>query len=181
MLKDLVIGSNIWFARLGSTVASATVVSTALPVWSSSKADWTKLGSVTHWEPKTNITWVDLRAAPSTKGKYQLRKRLPLNSRLIHNFALQEFEKLEFELLLNAATIDASTGVYVPNSRGGTLEGWLHLDCYQQDDVKILDEDSWVQLSMDSYQFAEKLEPHALVAEVLLNSLNHGTLSGMTS
>ena len=180
MLKDIILGSNIWFAREGATVGGSAVVSTALPVFSSTKADWLKLGCVEHWDPKPQMTWVDRRAAPEGKGKYQTRTRIPLSSRLTHAFGLQQFEKLEFELLLNAASIHATTGVYVPNSRGVPLVGWLHLENYDQGDVKIIDEDTWCALTMDSYQFAEKLDPHTLMAEVLSNSLNHGTLTGMS-
>lgn len=178
-LKDIILGSNIWFAREGSTVGGIVVSPSALPVFSSTKADWLKLGSVEHWDPKSTRTWVDRRAAPAGKGKYQTRTRIPLSSKLSHAFALQEFSALEFELLLNAASIHSTTGAYVPNSAGAPLVGWLHLENYDQNDVKILDDDSWVQLGMESYQFGEKLDPHTLMAEVLYNSLNAGHLTGL--
>jgi len=179
-LKDIILGSNIWFAREGTTVGGVVVSASALPVFSSTKADWQKLGSVEHWDPKTANTYVDRRAAPAGTGKYQTRARLLLSSKLSHAFSLQEFSALEFELLLNAASIAPSTGAYTPNSRGSALVGWLHLENYDQNNVKILDDDSWVQLDVQSYSFGEKLDPHTLMAEVLYNSLNAGHLTGMS-
>lgn len=176
-MKDLIIGSNIWFARLGSTVDSNPVVSTALPVFASTKADWMKLGSVEQWEPQREENVIRRRAAPEGKGKYQTRKIFQLGTTLMHAFGLQEFRRMEFEMLLNAASINASTGVYVPNSKGSRIEGWLHLENYDQDDNKILEEDSWVSLSIQPFQFGENLNPHTLMAEVLVNSLNLGTFS----
>lgn len=179
-MKDLILGSNIWFARLGSTVGGSPVVATALPVFSSTKADWAKLGSVEQWEPRREQNLVKRRAAPEGKGKYQTRKIFQLGSTLTHAFGLQEFKRLEFEILLNAESIHASTGAYVPNSRGTQMEGWLHLENYDQGDVKIIEEDSWVSLSIESFQFGENLNPHTLMAEVLINSLNAGNLTNLT-
>ncbi len=179
-MKDLIIGSNIWFARLGSTVGGSPVVSTTLPVFTSTKADWQKLGSVEQWEPRREQNIVKRRAAPEGKGKYQVRKVFQLGSTLMHAFGLQEFRRTEFEILLNAASVNSSTGVYVPNSRGEQIEGWLHMENYDQTDTVILVEDCWVSLSMDSFQFGENLNPHTLMAEVLVNSLNLGTLSNLT-
>ena len=178
-LKDIILGSNIWFAREGTTVGGVVVSASALPVFSSTKADWLKLGSVEHWDPKPTNTYVDRRAAPAGHGKYQTRARILLSSKLAHAFAIQEFCALEFELLLNAASVAPTTGAYTPNSRGAALVGWLHLENYDQNDVKTLDDDSWVQLGMESYQFGEKLDPHTLMAEVLYNSLNAGHLTGL--
>jgi len=167
-MKDLILGANVWFARLGSTVNSAAVVPTVLPVFSTTKADWTKLGSVEQWE------------APAGFGKYQTRKIFQLGSTLTHAFGLQEFRRLEFELLLNAASVHVSTGAYVPNSRGTQMEGWMHVENYDQEDVKILEEDAWVSLSIDSFQFGENLNPHTVMAEVLFNSLNAGVITNLT-
>lgn len=179
-MKDLILGANIWFARLNSTVNAVTVSPAALPVFASTKADWTKLGSVEQWEPQREQNLIKRRAAPEGKGKYQTRKIFQLGSTLMHAFGLQEFRKLEFEMLLNAAEIDASTGVYVPNSRGSQIEGWLHLENYDQHDVKIIEEDSWVSLSIQQFQFGENLNPHTLMAEVLVNSLNAGKVLNIT-
>jgi hypothetical protein len=179
-MKDLILGANVWFARLGSTVNSAAVVPTVLPVFSTTKADWTKLGSVEQWEPRREQNLVKRRAAPAGFGKYQTRKIFQLGSTLTHAFGLQEFRRLEFELLLNAASVHVSTGAYVPNSRGTQMEGWMHVENYDQEDVKILEEDAWVSLSIDSFQFGENLNPHTVMAEVLFNSLNAGVITNLT-
>ena len=179
-MKDLILGANVWFARLGSTVGGSAVVAGTLPVFSSTKADWTKLGSVEQWEPRREQTIVRRRAAPEGKGKYQVRKVFQLGSGLTHALGLQEFRRLEFEILLNAASIHASTGAYVPNSRGSQMESWLHLENYDQDDNLIVSEDAWVSLSIEAFTFGETLNPHTLMAEVLSNSLNAGALSNLT-
>jgi hypothetical protein len=179
-MKDLILGANIWFARVGSSVNSTTVSAASLPVFSSTKADWLKLGSVEQWEPQREQNIVKRRAAPEGKGKFQTRKIFQLGSTLMHAFGLQEFRLLEFEMLLNAASINSSTGAYVPNSRGSQIEGWLHLENYDQDDNKIIEEDSWVSLSVQPFQFGENLNPHTLMAEVLNNSLNAGKVLNLT-
>lgn len=178
-MKDLILGSNIWFAREGSTVDAVVVTSAALPVFATTKADWTKLGSVEQWEPKREQTVVKRRAAPEGFGKYQVRKVFQLSSALTHAFGLQEFTKTEFEILLNAASVDPGTGAYVPNSRGQQIEGWLHLESYDHEDNIIVSEDAWVSLSVESFQFGENLNPHTLMAEVLVNSLNAGFITNL--
>lgn len=179
-MKDLILGANVWFIPNGTMISGDPVTSAALPVFSSTKASWFKLGSVEQWEPRREQNIVKRRAAPVGKGKYQTRKIFQLGSTLTHALGLQEFSRLEFELLLNT-TINPSNGEYVPNSRGSQPEGWLHLENYDQDDLKILEEDAWVSLSVDSFQFGEALNPHTLMAEVLVNSLNKGILTNLTN
>lgn len=186
-LRDLIIGSNIWFIRDGTVIAGedpdpGTIVSPDVqPAFATTKEHWLKLGSVENWEPRTTTEWVSRRAAPEGKGKYQTRIRLPLSSSLTHAFGLQEFSELDFELLLNAATIDSSTGEYVPNSRGEALVGWIHIEGFNQGDLEIINETSWVQLSKEAFQFGENLNPHTLMAEVLYNELNEGKISNLSA
>jgi len=178
-MKDLLLGTHIYFARKGSTVDGDTVSASARPDFVGNEADIPKLGSVVQWEPKRDKTQVKLRSPKLNGGGYELRKTFNLSNELTHAFSLQEFSKIEFEILLNAAAIAPTTGAYVPNSRTEEIEGWLYLIANDQDQLKIVDEGSWVSLSMDSYQFKEGLDPHALMASVLGNSLNAGTLTNL--
>jgi|APGre2960657404_1045060.scaffolds.fasta_scaffold00544_5 hypothetical protein len=177
-MKDIIIGSHAWFAREGSTVGASPVVSTALPVFASTEADWTQLGSIEQWEPQIEQTKVTRRAPVTGGGKYEDRKEFILDSKLVHAFAIQQFGELEFELLSNADGVTA--GAYVPNSRSEAIEGWLHREAYEQDGDLIDTSDTWVSLTMDSFQFAENLNPHTLMARVLGNVLNEGTLSNLS-
>lgn len=176
-MKDLIIGSHAWFARVGSTVNASPVVSTALPDFAATKADWTQLGSIEQWEPRLEQTKVTRRAPVAGGGKYEDRKEFILDSRLVHAFGIQQFGELEFELLSNADGV--TTGAYVPNSRSEGIEGWLHRDSYDQAGNLIDTSDTWVSLTMDSFQFGENLNPHTLMARVLGNVLNEGTLSNL--
>ncbi|MEM1083221.1 MAG: hypothetical protein AAGI48_03795 [Verrucomicrobiota bacterium] len=178
-LKDLIVGSHIWFAREGSTVDSTAVVSTALPVFATTKADWLQLGCVEQFEPNVSRNSVKRRCPQADGGKYGVRKEIVISSDLTLNFGLQEMEELNLELLFNSNTPDPGDGSFVPNAQGSLIEGWLHLDSYDQDNVKIVDLDAWVSLKQDSYQFGENLNPHTLIAEVLNNSLNNGNFTNI--
>lgn len=176
-LKDIILGSHIWFAREGATVDSSTVVSTALPVFATTKADWLKLGCVEQFEPQVNRNTVKRRCPVADGGKFATRKEIQLSSELTLNFGLQEFTEINFEMLLNSD--EPNAGAFVPNAGGSLIEGWLHVDAYDQENDKIIDLDSWVSLKQDSYQFGETLNPHTLIAEVLNNSLNAGVLTNI--
>lgn len=176
-LKDIILGSHIWFAREGATVDSAAVVSTTLPVFASTKADWLKLGCVEQFEPTVTRNSVKRRCPGANAGKYGVRAEILLSSDLTLNFGLQEFNEINFELLFNSE--EPSSGAFVPNAAGVLIEGWLHIDAYDQADDKIIDLDAWCSLKQDSYQFGENLNPHTLIAEVLNNSLNAGTFTNV--
>lgn len=177
-MKDIIIGSHAWFARVGSTVDGSPVVSTALPVFATTKADWTQLGSIEQWEPKIEQNKVTRRAPVAGGGKYEDRKEFILDSKLTHAFAIQQFGELEFELLSNADGLTA--GAYVPNSRSEGIEGWLHRDSFDQSGNLIDTSDTWVSLTMESFQFGENLNPHTLMAKVLGNVLNVGTIANLS-
>jgi hypothetical protein len=176
-MLDLIIGSHAWFARKGTTVDSVVVSSAALPVHASTVADWVKFPSIAQWQPKIDKTEVKLRAPITGGGKYGLRKTMLINSTLTHAFQLQEFSALEFELLFGAASINSGSGAFVPNSRTENIEGWVHVKNYNQDNEIIAVSDFWASISVEPFQFGEKIEPHALMAEVIANTLNAGVLT----
>lgn len=176
-LKDVILGSHIWFAREGSTVNSLAVVSTTLPVFASTKADWLQLGSVEQFEPRKTQTNVERRAPITNGGRYELRKKIPLQSKLLLAFGVQEFNMINFEMLFGAN--EPSSGVFTPNSRRELITGWLHLDAYDQENDKIINLDAWCELDQEPFQFGENLNPHALVAEVLGNTLNSGIFTNI--
>lgn len=177
-MKDIILGSHAWFARKGSTVDGTPVVSTALPDFAATKEDWTELGSIEQWEPKMEQTKFTRRAPVAGGGKYEDRKEFILDSKLTHAFLIQQFGELEFELLSNADGLTA--GAYVPNSRAEGIEGWLHREASDQNGDLIDTSDTWVSLTMESFQFAENLNPHTLMAKVLGNVLNAGIISNLS-
>jgi hypothetical protein len=177
-MKDIIIGSHAWFAREGSLVDGDAVVSTALPNFTTTKADWTQLGAIEQWEPRMEQNKVIRRSPVAGGGKYEDRKEFILDSRLTHAFAIQQFGELEFEILANADGLTA--GAYVPNSRAEGIEGWLHRESYDQNGDLIDTSDTWVSLTMESFQFGENLNPHSLMARVLGNELNEGTIDNLS-
>lgn len=178
-LKDLIVGSHLWFARNGVTIGAQTVSETALPVFSSTKAQWLKLGSVEEFEPRKSQNVIERRAPITDGGRYETRKKIPLTNKLELAFSIQEFEQINFEMLFAAASVDPGTGAFVPNSRRDFIRGWLHLENYDQDNSKLLDLDVWVELDQEPFRFGENLNPHALIAEVLGNTLNDGAFTNL--
>lgn len=177
-LKDLIVGAHIWFARNGATIGAQTVSETVLPVFSATKAQWLKLGSVEEFEPRKSQNVIERRAPISGGGRYETRRKIPLANKLELAFSLQEFEKINFEMLFGAASIGGS-GDFVPNSRRDFVRGWLHLENCDQENNKLVDLDAWVELDQEPFRFGEHLNPHALIAEVLGNTLNAGVLTNL--
>lgn len=179
-MKDIIIGSHLWFARVGSTVDGDPVTSAAMPDPATTLGDWLRLGSVEQWEPKLEQQKITRRAPTSGGGKYVDRKEFILGSSLTHAFAIQEFGVLEFELLANAASVDSGTGEYVPNTRTEGIEGWAHRKSYDQNGDLIDVSTTFVSVTMDSFQFAENLNPHTLMMKVIDNALNEGVIANLT-
>ncbi|MBK1884884.1 hypothetical protein JIN85_20910, partial [Luteolibacter pohnpeiensis] len=176
-MKDLVLGSHLWFARLGSTIDGTVVTESAVPIFATTKAEWLKLPSCEQWEPRPPSNFVSRRAPGTGTGTYGVRTRIPLGGDdFTHAFNVQEFGKLDFELLLNAASVDQATGAYVTNTKVEPVVGWLHRQALHGE--TIIDEaDELVQLTSEAFQFGENLNPHALIATVLNNTLNAGKIT----
>jgi hypothetical protein len=179
-MKDIIIGTHLWFARVGATVDEETVSAAAMPDPATTLAEWLKLGSVEQWEPRLEQTKVTRRAPKTGGGKYVDRKEFILGSSLTHAFGIQEFGVLEFELLANAAEVDSETGEYVPNTRTEGIEGWAHRKSYDQNGDLIDVSTAFVSVTMDSFQFAENLNPHTLMMKVIDNALNEGVIANLT-
>jgi len=180
-LKDIILGSHLWFARDGATIDATTVDKDTLPVFSSTKAEWLALGSVEEFEPQHTKNMIKRRAPITDGGRYETRVKIPLESELMLAFSLQEFEQINFEMLFGADGIDAGDGSFVPNSRRTQIIGWLHLDAYDQENDQIVELDAWCELDQQPFRFGENLNTHALTAEVLGNSLNSGILTNLSA
>lgn len=176
-MKDLIIGSHLSFAREGELIDSITVAVDAKPD-NDPAENYTKLGCVEQYEPQTSRDIIERRCPKAGGGRYRTRKRIPVNQRMTLNFSMQEWDEMTLvELLHNADKPNA--GAFVPNSRDEMVRGWLHIQNYDQNDNLILDQYVWVELTIESYQFGEQLEPYALVAEVLESDLNSGDVTNL--
>lgn len=169
-MKDLIIGSHISFARESET--STDILKPEAGV------AYTALGCVEQYDPQVTKDTVKRRCPADGGGKYSTRKNIVMNQEMEMNFSIQEWDEMTLvEILHNAETPTA--GAFVPNSRAENVRGWLHIENYDQNDEKILDMFVWCELSIDSYQFGETLDPYALRAEVLKSALNSGTVSNI--
>ena len=176
MLKDLIIGSHVSFARAGVDVGGVIPSRTVMPT---SDADYTSLGCAEDYEPKVDKEYIERRCPKTGGGKFRTRKKIPIKHSQVMAFSMQEWSKLTLvELLHNAETPNAA-GEFVPNSRDEAVEGWLHVQNYDQNDDKILDMHVYVSLDVESYKFGENLDPYALMAEVLSSELNDGLATNL--
>ena len=177
MLKDLIIGAHIGFAREGDVVDTVTVAVDAKPD-NDPTTNYTPLGCVEQYEPTTSRDVIERRCPVAGGGRYRTRKRIPMNQKMTQNFSIQEWDEMTLVELLHNADKPVA-GAFTPNSRDEFVRGWLHIENFDQNDNLILDMYVWVELSIDSYQFGEKLDPYALKAELLESALNSGDVTNL--
>lgn len=172
MNKDLLLGVKFYFAREGSTVGATTVADNAKPDFSTTP--YPELGCIEQWEPINEKTEIKRRCA--TNGKWGTRKTIITGQDLTHNFSMQEWDEMTFsELLLQSET--PVSGDFVSNTGQGIVRGWGYIIGHNYDGEQIVTIDDWMELSVGSYQFTEGLDPFALKAQVLANSLNAGNVN----
>lgn len=175
MLKDLILGSHLFFAREGDLIDAVTVAVDAKPD-AVPEANWQKFGTIEQFEPQNSQTFIE-RRAPSP-GRYRTRKKIPIAQKLMLNFSIQEWDQITLaELLFNANKPMA--GVFVPNSRVDGVRGWFKIQCYDQNDQTIVVMDVWGECTISSYQFKEGLDPYTLKVEVLQSDLNQGSITNL--
>lgn len=174
-MKDLILGSHLFFAREGETIDAVVVAADAKPDVDP-ETNFTKFGCVERFQPQNNKTEIP-RRCPSP-GKYRTRKKIPLSQTLTLNFGIQEWDEMSLAELLMLGSKPAG-GVFVPNAQVDNVRGWLKIQSYDQTDALILAMDVWAEISIQAYQFEEGLEPYALVAEVLYSELNTGAITNL--
>jgi hypothetical protein len=174
-VKDLILGNNLLFARTGDVIGGVTVGPEARP--DTDPGNYTKFPTVEDWEPKISREIIK-RRAPSP-GKYQDRASILLNQTIEHAFSLQEWTELTFaELLLGGNKPVA--GVFTPGERTELVTGWWLVQGYDQTNQPIVVLNVYGEARIDSYKFAEKLDPYALVITQLYSSITAGEVSNLS-
>lgn len=175
-MKDLILGSHLFFAREGDVIDSVTVAHDAKPDVDP-ETNFTKLGCIEMFEPtKEGFTEI-VRRCPSP-GRYADRKILQTGGTLVFNFSVQQWDEMTLaEMLFNADKPQG--GVFVPNSRREDVRGWFKIQAYDQNDQMIVAMDIWGSAKIDSYQFNEGADPYALQIRMLHSELNEGAITNL--
>ena len=175
-MKDLILGSHLFFAREGETIDSVVVAHDAKPDVDP-ETNWTKLGCIEQFEPTRDGGSEIIRRCPSP-GRYADRKILQTGGTLVYNFSVQQWDELTLaEMLFNAD--QPIGGVFVPNSRREDVRGWWKIQAYDQNDQLIIAMDIWGSAKIESYQFAEGADAYALQIRQLHSELNEGALTNV--
>ncbi|MCU0797566.1 MAG: hypothetical protein MUF31_16725 [Akkermansiaceae bacterium] len=180
-MKDLILGVHIWFARDGATIDGDVVDAATLHDFATTEDEWLQLPSVEAFEPRFNKQVVKRRSPVAGGGRFGVRKTIPISTELTYAFDVQEWSKLLFELLFGAASIASPSGEFKPGTMTEPVAGWLYLKGYGQEDELILDGPARVELTVEPHKFGENLNPHALLAEIIVgNELNDHALTNLT-
>lgn len=175
-MKDLIIGSHLFFAREGDTIDGNVVSATSKPD-TTPEENYTAFPTIEEWEPKIVRNTVT-RRAPSP-GQYQTRKKIQLSSTITHMFGLQEFTQTTLAELILGGNKPVS-GVFVPGERSELLRGWWIIQGYDQANDKIVTLNIWGEATIESYKFGENLNPYALAIEQLYSAYNTGLIENLT-
>lgn len=179
-MKDIIGGAHAWLARDGVTIGGDVVNEETLPDFTTTEAEWLKLPSVEGFEVKFNKNTVKRRAPVTGGGRYGVRKTIQLGTELTYAFDLQEWDALTMEMLFGADAIGVG-GAFKPGLQLDPIAGFLHVKLYDQSDTLIIAGAVRVELSVDAFKFGENLNPHALMAEVIVgNALNTHALTNLT-
>lgn len=178
-LKDLILGGHLFCAREGETIDSVVMSATVKPD-TTPESNWTTshtIGCVSAFEMRPTVETQELRC-PSP-GKYKTRQKRVISSSLEMAFQIQEFGKLEFELLMNSDVKIPSGGAFIPDGLTDLVRGWWKFQSYDSDDTNILNFDVWAEARIEPYQFGEQLDTHALILTVLDSTLNTGEVNNL--
>jgi hypothetical protein len=180
-MDHLIIGSTWRYCRAGDTIDGSVVSATYKPDIDP-LANWTAGPTIEQSQivPIRGTTIV--RRGPINGGRYGDKAALVIGRALEVKLSLQEFTPLAFELLFNAPAALTADAAYLPNQKTAaeTLI-WAKLQMYNHDDTNIHNCDLWCAVSMEPYQFGEKLDPYALTLRVLHSDYNTGVLKNLTA
>ena len=113
-----------------------------------------------------------------TPGKLRLNSILEIKHDQKVMFTLKDLSPLAVELLMGSGALDGTSTTFTPLART-SLEGWLMLDWYDQDDAEHINARWWVQLKVEGStpMGGGRHTEVRCVARVLYSTLNEATLS----
>jgi hypothetical protein len=183
LLKRIVVGSQSKFYREGATFTltapGGTVSRTAKP--DITDPAWLDIGPIKWSKDPSHKTEEYMVAAP---GRYQAEDEIVLSVGLKLKGKLEKQSNFAVELALAAkatAAIPASPtagGQYNPLAGSPVINGWLHVQEYNQDNTLLNTVDYFVALKVSGGTNADdKAAETPIEATVLFSTLNSGTLT----
>ena len=180
--KRTVVGSQSTFFPNGvafAVPAAGTASSSSKP--GVTDAGWIALGPI-KWS-KEPATKTETYMAPAP-GAYVAQDETVLSRGLTLKGKIEQQSNLAYQLALSTAQLPASGaagtagGVYNPLAGSPVVQGWLHVQEYDQNNVLINVVDYWVALkSSGATNNDDKAAETPIEAVVLFSTLNVGTLS----
>lgn len=178
-------GSIVRFAPAGRTIESTTISATAKPP-GINFTDWETLGCIeTGSIALENETSTEVHCFNATTGEWEQRTTPNTDAvtRLIVTLTLQEVSNFILQMAYAAATINGTTGAYVPGSQpGGVFQGWLKVQTQRKTEaVSVLD--LWVELGLaDAATIANRTEgwKPQVTARQLKAALDAGAFGNVT-
>jgi len=180
ILKNKVIGSQLFFAREGTVIAGeggGTVSQTYLPTATDGAApgaNWPSMGRVKDFTANHKEDTLDL-VLPSP-GRYQRVDEIVQSTMLDLSFSIPDMSPLFWETML-LGKADPDSGIYSIGSSNGRVRGWLKVMQYDQADEEQNLFNVYVSATFKPVKFENKLIITELDAKVLFSALATGTLT----
>ena len=184
---DALLLTHLLVARGGDTVDSIIVGPETVGSPAAGKPDntpttnWTELGTVDEFEPKSDEKYVPRYR--NVAGKRVLRGNVLVSQQMTYMVSLQDANIMLLELIwgINGKS-DATTGAFQPGMKVAPVQLWAKFQQYSAVDGQTLmvASDVWCEATVGSYKFnSGKLDNYALMLTQLYSSLNTGAFTNI--
>lgn len=174
-MRALKLVPHCWFARAGTTIDSVAVAREAKPDMDPS-TNWTSLGIIASLGIGQDSAVIDVDKGQP--GKVMPYDKISDRLAMTYTGELIELSELAVELIYGTAAAVATT--FQPGHRGALVQGWLHVQAYDELDAEILNFDVYGAIQATGGALKQRgIFGAQFEFMQLYSSLNTGNLSNL--